>query len=157
MISRPSPAAMASKQGSIDAPFTKHCSPAAEVMPLVQKSNSHKQFLHSRRATCLTSMKGPGDAKRATELMPKYPQDKGLRMLMVIAFTGKGVSNMMDSAYATSDLAAACQHFASSKFEPSELVNILTSPGLYAQSIFTPNAWRREFNTPAQVTVCPAP
>ena len=75
-------------------------------------------------------MKGPGDAKRATELMPKYPQDKGLLMLMVIAFTGKGVSNMMVSAYATSDLVADCQHFASSKFEPSELVRIFTSPGL---------------------------
>ena len=75
-------------------------------------------------------MKGPGDAKRATELMPKYPQDKGLLMLMVIALTGKGESNMMVSAYATSDLVADCQHFASSKFEPSELVRIFTSPGL---------------------------
>ena len=51
-------------------------------------------------------------------------------MLMVIALTGKGVSNMIDSAYATSDLVAGCQHFASSKFEPSELVRIFTSPGL---------------------------
>ena len=52
MIFRPSPAAMASKQGSIDAPFTKHCSPAADVMPLVQKTNAHTSsslpaFMHS--------------------------------------------------------------------------------------------------------------
>ena len=64
---------------------------------------------------------------------------------------------MNDSTYATSALELGCQHCASSKFAPSLLVNIFTSPGLYAQSIFKPKAVRREFNTPVHVTVCAFP
>jgi len=78
-------------------------------------------------------------------------------MLIVTAFTFNGASNINDSTYATSALALGCQHRASSKFAPSLLVNIFTSPGLYAQSIFNPKALRREFNTPVHVTVCALP
>ena len=78
-------------------------------------------------------------------------------MLIATAFTFNGASNMNDSTYATSALELGCQHCASSKFAPSLLVNIFTSPGLYAQSIFKPKALRREFNSPVHVTVCALP
>jgi hypothetical protein len=78
-------------------------------------------------------------------------------MLIVTAFTFNGASNITDSTYATSALVLGCQHRASSKFAPSLLVKIFTSPGLYAQSIFNPKAVRREFKTPVHVTVCALP
>ena len=72
--------------------------------------------------------------------------------MIATALTFRGVSNMKDSSKATSERVLDCQHFASSKLEPSLDVKILTSPGAYAQSTFKPDANRREFKTPVQVT-----
>ena len=71
---------------------------------------------------------------------------------MVTALTLLGVSNMNDSSNATSPRVLDCQHLASSKFAQSLEVKILTSPGAYAQSTFTPKATRRELRTPVHVT-----
>ena len=100
----------------------------------------------------LTSIKGPGSAIRATELIPKYPHDWEPRIVMAMAFTPRGASNMKDSSNAASWRPAGCQHFASSKFPPSLEVMIFTSPGAYAQSTLTPTAVRREFRTPVHAT-----
>jgi len=62
---------------------------------------------------------------------------------------------MTDSSYDTSVRGLDRQHWASSKFAPSALVNIFISPGPYAQSIFMPTAFRRAFNIPIQLTLCP--
>jgi hypothetical protein len=71
---------------------------------------------------------------------------------METALTFRGASNMNDSSNATSVRVLDCQHFDSSKFEPSLDVKTLTSPGAYAQFTFKPEATRREFKTPVQVT-----
>lgn len=93
MTSRPSPAAIASKQGSGITPsapaFVRHCSPTADVMPLAKhvtrkaaynivtrffRNAAHRWELGEKlgkRQTDLTNMYGPGSAKSATELIPK--------------------------------------------------------------------------------------
>ena len=126
-ISRPSPAAMASKQGSSVPALVKHCSPTADVMPLatrhaILRKTRTRDNIHlsqcmwwhiqksMRENPNLTNMNGPGSAKSATELIPKYPQDMGARMLIVTAFTFNGASNMNVSTYVTSALELGCQH-----------------------------------------------
>ena len=61
-----------------------------------------------------------------------------LLMMIVTAFTIRGVSNMKDSSYATSARVLDCQHLASSKFAPSLEVSTFTCPGAYAQSTLRP-------------------
>ena len=99
----------------------------------------------------LTNMSGPGSAIRTAEFMPKYPQDCGLRIAIVTAFTFLGASNIKVCSNAASERVLGCQHLASSKFAPSLDVKTLTSPGEYAQSTLTPKATRRECNVPVHV------
>ena len=96
-------------------------------------------------------MSGPGSAIRTAEFMPKYPQDCGLLIAIVTAFTFLGASNIKVCSNAASERVLGCQHLASSKFEPSLDVKTLTSPGEYAQSTLTPKATRRECNVPVHV------